>query len=196
MPNSGYQDTNQQFYRDVFDRAWSWDAYLDRSDPRHADRWQTALGHTHLTSAQQELLGSFTRRINWLVLSGAWCGDCVRQGPIFKVIADAAPSIDLRFVDRDQQPELADLLRINGALKVPVAVWLSEDFYEVQRFGDRTLSIYRAKAEREAGAACASGLVPPAADALAVEVGEWVDMVERVHHILRTAPLLRSRYAD
>ena len=196
MPSSGYQDTNQQFYRDVFDRAWSWDAYLDRSDPRHADRWQAALTHTHLTSAQQELLGGFTRRINWLVLSGAWCGDCVRQGPIFKVIADAAPSIDLRFVDRDQQPELAELLRINGALKVPVAVWLSEDFYEVQRFGDRTLSIYRAKAQREAGAACASGLMPPAADALATEIGEWVDMVERVHHILRTAPLLRSRYAD
>ena len=130
------------------------------------------------------------------MLSGAWCGDCVRQGPIFRRIAEAAPTIDLRFVDRDQQPELADLLRINGALKVPVAVWLSEDFYEVQRFGDRTLSVYRAKAGREMGAACATGLVPPAADALAVEIAEWVDMVERVHLILRTAPMLRTRHGD
>ncbi|MBI5833567.1 MAG: thioredoxin family protein [Armatimonadetes bacterium] len=196
MADSGYHDNNQQFYRDVFDRAWSWDAYLDRSDPRHADRWQAALAHTHLSAAQTTLLGGFTRKINWLVLSGAWCGDCVRQGPIFRRIAEAAPSIDLRFVDRDQQPEVADLLRINGALKVPVAVWLSEDFYEVQRFGDRTLSIYRAKMAHEAGAACASGLVPPQADALAVEIGEWVDLIERVHLILRTAPLLRSRHGD
>lgn len=196
MALSDYKDTNQTFFRDVFDRAWSYDAYLDRSDPKHADRWRAAAGSIGLTREQSMLLGGFKRQINWLVLSGVWCGDCVRQGPMFAAIAAAAPRIDLRFVERDQQPELADLLRINGALKVPVSVFLSEDFFEIQRYGDRPLSVYRAKAQRELGAACATGIVLPANEALAAETQEWVEIVERIELILRTAPLLRERYGD
>jgi len=131
-----------------------------------------------------------------LVLSGSWCGDCVRQGPILYRLAAAAPSLDLRFIDRDQYRELANVLRINGARKVPVVVYLSEDFFEVGRFGDRLLPLYRAKAARELGATCETGIVPPPAEELAAEVAGWVDLTEWMHLILRTAPLLRQRYGD
>jgi hypothetical protein len=191
-----YLDVNQALWRNAFEAAFGWNAYLQRSDIKHAERWQRAYEGTSLTEAQRTLLAGFKRRINLLVLSGVWCGDCVRQGPIFQRLAEAAPGIVLRFAERDEDAGLTDLLRVNGAKKVPVAVFLSEDFYEVQRFGDRTLSIYRAKASRELGAACATGLVPPEPEALAIEVDEWVGIAERVELILRTAPLLRARHAD
>ncbi len=193
---SEYRDLNQDLYRRHWHAGWSWDAYLASSEPVHRERWLAALERTHLTDTQTARLGGFGRQINLLVLSGVWCGDCVRQGPIFYRLANAAPRLELRFLDRDQHPELADLLRINGARKVPVALFLSEDCFEVARFGDRPLSVYRAKAAREVGASCETGLVPPAADALATEVAEWVDLTEWVHLILRTAPLLRRRYGD
>jgi thiol-disulfide isomerase/thioredoxin len=194
--SEGYLDVNQSLFRAAFESAHAWAPYLTRSDPKHAQRWRAAYEGIHLTAAQAALLSGFTRRIHLLVLSGVWCGDCSRQGPIFQRLSEAAPGLELRFAERDEDEGLTDLLRINGAKKVPVAVFLSEDFYEVQRFGDRTLSIYRARAQREFGAACATGLVPPEPEALATEVSEWVDILERVHILLRTAPLLRARHGD
>ena len=192
----GYLDLNQALFRDQFAQALGWDDYLATAQPAHLERWQAALERTQLTPAQAHLLGTFTRRINLLVLSGTWCGDCVRQGPMFYRLAQAAPLIDLRWLDREASPALTDVLRINGAKKVPVAVYLSEDFYEVGRFGDRPLSVYRAKAVRELGPACETGIVPPSEAALAAELQEWVDLTEWMHLILRTAPLLRQRYGD
>ncbi|HAZ62622.1 MAG TPA: thiol reductase thioredoxin [Armatimonadetes bacterium] len=196
MSDPKYLDRNQALFRDVFEKAHSYEAYLDRSEPKHADRWREAAKHVALTDEQKAFVGTFTRQINWLVLSGVWCGDCVRQGPIFAAIAAAAPTIDLRFTERQEGEEITDLLRINGALKVPVSVLLSEDFFEVQRFGDRTLSTYRAKAQREIGASCSTGLVVGQDDALATETAEWIDIIERVHLVLRTAPMLRERHGD
>ena len=196
MPDADYLDLNQSLFREHFAQALPWTEYLETAQPQHRQRWLDALERTTVRPAEAALLGSFVRRLNVLVLSGSWCGDCVRQGPILYRIAEAAPTVELRFIDRDQYRELANVLRINGALKVPVVVFLSEDFYEVGRFGDRLLSIYRAKAERELGASCETGIVPPAADALATEVAGWVDLHEWMHLILRTAPLLRRRYGD
>lgn len=193
---SDYLDLNQGLWRRSWDQALAWDDYLTAEDPKHQDRWRAALELTSLTAEQAELLATFTRTLHCLVLSGAWCGDCVRQGPILHRLGEAAPTLEVRFIDRDAAPELTDLLRLNGAKKVPVAVFLSEDFFEVGRFGDRTLSVYRAKAKREVGAACETGIVPPETDALATEIQEWVDLSERMHLLLRTAPLVRRRYND
>ncbi len=193
---SAYHDVHQDLFRRSFAAALPYEEYLATADPRHRERWEQAAARTSLTPAQEQLLGGFTRRINLLILSGSWCGDCVRQGPMFRCLAAAAPTIDLRFIDRDAAPELTDVLRINGAKKVPVALFLSEDFFEVGRFGDRPLSVYRAKAARELGPACETGIVPPSEEALAVELAEWVDLTEWMHLILRTAPLLRERYHD
>ena len=193
---SEYLDLHQPLWHSKWAAAQDWDTYLAASDERHRDRWLAALERTQLTAEQTALLGSFTRRIHLLVLSGVWCGDCVRQGPIFHRLAQAAPSVELRLIDRDEHADLADVLRLNGAKKVPVALFLSEDFYEVGRFGDRPLSVYRAKAQRELGASCEPGIVPPEPEALAVEVQEWVDITERMHLMLRTAPMLRRRHGD
>ena len=119
-----------------------------------------------LTSGQQALLAGFTRQMPVLCLAGAWCGDCINQCPVFDHFARITSSIDLRFIDRDARPELRDLLLINGGQRVPVLVFLSEDWFEVSRYGDRTVSLYRRLAAEQLGAACPTGLVPPPAEAI------------------------------
>ena len=102
-----------------------------------------------------------------LCLAGAWCGDCINQCPAFDHFARASPAIDLRFLDRDARPDVRDALAINGGHRVPVVVFLSEDGYEVSRYGERTLSTYRTLATEQLGPACPTGLVPPPDDATA-----------------------------
>ena len=143
---------------------------------------------------QLEIVEGFIRPLQVLCMSGVWCGDCVRQGPILERIANANPGLEVRFIDNHSHPELLNELRINGAMKVPVAVFLSEDFFELARFGDRHLGVYRMKLATETGPACATGL--GLTDALLAEdIQAWVDVFERVHAIVRLAPFYREKYA-
>ena len=42
-----------------------------------------------------------------LVMAGAWCGDCVNQCPIFERFAEQTERIQVRYFDRDDNPDLA-----------------------------------------------------------------------------------------
>ena len=79
---------------------------------------------------------------------------------------------------------------------MPVAAFLSEDFTPVLFYGDRTLSAYRAAAAAQLGSSCASGAVPPPADAIAAVVADWLDQFERVQLILRLSGRLREKHGD
>lgn len=191
-----YLDIRQKFWAGEFRKALTYEEYLGRSETRHRAKWYKMAEQITLPGPKKETVRAFTRKMPVLVLSGVWCGDCVRQGPMLKRIASANPSIDLRFVERVDGAQLTDELRINGAMKVPVAVFLSEDHYEIGRFGDRLLTAYRRMAATQLGPACDTGLVAPPEDELQAEISEWVDIFERMHLILRLAPLLRERYED
>ena len=190
-----YSDIRQEFWRSQFDGANPMDPYLAAGKESHRAKWEAMAERITLSDEQRQRAATLVRNMPVLCLSGIWCGDCVRQGPILQAIADASPGVDLRLAERVDDP-LAEELRINGALKVPVVVLLSEDFFEVARIGDRMLSTYRKKAQRELGPTCEVGLVPPAAEELAVEIDEWLDELERAQWILRLSPLLRQRYGD
>jgi hypothetical protein len=181
----------------AFAAALPYESFLDRhATPDQRERWQAFHGRVALTAAQRALLGGFVRRMPVLVLAGAWCGDCVNQCPIFAHFAAAAPSIDLRLLDRDALPSIAAHLKVCGGQRVPVAAFFSEDFTPILFYGDRTLSAYRAAVATQLGESCASGAAPPPADAIAAVVADWLDQFERVHHILRLSARLRQKHAD
>lgn len=189
-------DKRKELWARSFAVAKPYEAYMADSPAAHQQRWQESRSRISLSPAQRQLLASFRRKLNVLVLSGSWCGDCARQCPMLAAIAEASPTIDLRFIDNQQDPELRDELRIHGAARVPAAVFLSEDMFEVARGVDRTLSVYRRKARTELGAACDTGLVAAPADEAAAELQEWLDIFERSHLLLRVSPFLRNRHGD
>ena len=149
-------------WSDVFAEALPYDAFLDRhATAAQRPRWDAMHARFRLTGEQAGLLAGFTRRMPVLCLAGAWCGDCINQCPAFDHFARASPALDLRFLDRDARAEVRDALAINGGHRVPVVVFLSEDWHEVFHYGERTLSTYRRLAIDQLGPACPTGLVPP-----------------------------------
>jgi len=180
-----------------FESALPYDKFLDQyATPSQRVRWDAMHARFALTSAQRELITGFARRMPVICLAGAWCGDCINQCPAFDHFAQASSRIELKFLDRDAKPELRNLLAINGGHRVPVVVFLSEDWFEVSRFGERTLSIYRRLAAEQLGSSCPTGLVPPPDEALAVNTAEWLAEFERAQLILRLSPRLRSKHGD
>jgi hypothetical protein len=183
--------------RAEFESAAPYDRYLALAKPHEVENWRTFHGRVRPTAAQTALIGSFTRRINVLCISGAWCGDCVQQCPMFDHIARANPAaIDLRFVDRDEHAGLSDRLTICGGKRVPVVIFMNEDFDFAALAGDRTLSRYRALAGRALGSSCPLPGAPVPADEVAATLQDWVGEFERVHLMLRLSSKLRQRHGD
>jgi len=194
--NSKYWDLNQDFFKSKFEQGLDYKSFMAKSKEHEQSRWQAIYDRINLTDDQKKLLKGFTRKMNVLCMTGAFCGDCVRQCPIMQHIAEVSDVIDLRFVDRDTNPDLSERLRILGGTRVPVVVFLSEDFFEFARFGDRTLSTYRKMASEQIGVACQTGIVPPPEAELIILTQEWVDIFERPQLALRLSPMLRERYGD
>lgn len=192
------RDGRREFWKEHFDMAGDYEAYLAESSAEHARRWRDLEAQLPALRDQQVgRLSDYGRTLNVLFYSGVWCGDCVRQGPMVRRIAEACgPELTLRYIDRERSPRLQEELRILGGRRVPVVVFLSEDFFEVGRFGDRLLSAYRAKAQLDVGAACDTGLAPAPGHQLEAEVEDWVAVFERMLLMVRLSGFLRQRHGD
>jgi hypothetical protein len=186
---------SRDFLRSKHDAALSYEAYL-ATDPEKGERWSTIYDQVALGDAQRRLLGGFVRDMRVLCLSGIWCGDCVQQGPLLQRIAEASDRIDLRWLERDEHLDLAERVRINAGLRVPMVIFMAEDGEPVSVAGDRSLARYRAMAARQLGAVCPLPGAPVADDELADTLQDWLDEFERVHLLLRVSGRLRQLHGD
>lgn len=171
--------------------------YLATGKPEQQASWRKIYDQVKLTDAQRALLGGFTRQMNVIAVSGIWCGDCVRQGPMFEKIAEASKGkICLKWVDRDEHMDLQENVKINAGNRVPVVVFCAEDYELVGWYGDKPLSRYRAVAAKALGASCPLPGAAVPGDELAAELADWIDEFERVHWVLRLSARLRQKHGD
>jgi thiol-disulfide isomerase/thioredoxin len=192
----GYYDKRSKFWRKHFEAGMTLESFRKSGKPEEAALWKERADRTpELTKEQITRLEGYNRELNILVYAGTWCGDCSRQAPMLKKLADAAgEKVKLRLVDRESSKELQDELRLVGGLRVPVVVFMTEDFWEVGRFGERLLHVYRSKAAREIGRGMDEGVLSP--HALEKEMSDWLDIFERMLLMVRLSPPLRKRHGD
>ena len=190
-----YQDNRAEFWKKHYQMALPYEEYL-QTDPEKAQRWRDFEPRApELTPDQKKRVQGFNREINILAMVGIWCGDCVRTISIIRKIAEAAgDKVNIRFIERETSPELMEELRVMGATRVPRLVFLTEDYWEIDRAGDRVLPVYRAKAAREAGMNYDAGVMTP--KAMEEETEAWLDIFERALLMTRLAPPLRKRHND
>ena len=179
----------------LHESAMSYDDYLAET-PDRAIPWRENDARIQLSEEQQALLSSFVREMNVIVLSGVWCGDCSSQGPMLAAIAAASPTIDLRWLDRDEAAELSEHLSINAGHRVPTVVFMAEDYEPVSVMGDRTLTRYRSMAERNLGASCDIPGATIPKDEYSETLQEWLNEFERVQLLLRLSARLRQKHGD
>jgi thioredoxin-like negative regulator of GroEL len=188
---------NREFLSNNFAAGLAYDYYVKTGTDEQQRRWAQAFETCKLTGPQFKLLESFVRQMNVLVVSGIWCGDCVQQAPLMQRIALAAPGkINLRVVDRDVHKELSSQLKINAGDRVPVVLFLAEDYELCSIYGERTLSRYRTIARKQLGESCEIAILPPDADEQAATLADWLGEFERVQLMLRISPRLRKKHGD
>lgn len=188
---------NAEYLRSKFEAGLSYDDYIQTGKPDQQEAWTTIYNQIELTAPQKKLLAGFGREMRLICVSGIWCGDCVQQGPLLQRIAEGAPEkIRLVWLDRDEHKDLAEQLKINAGMRVPVVLFLAEDDELVSVYGDRTITRYRAIAERQLGAACPMPGAPVPTEELAATLQDWLDEFERVQLLLRLSARLRQKHED
>ncbi|CAG1008031.1 hypothetical protein PHYC_03510 [Phycisphaerales bacterium] len=190
-----------EYLRSKFDQALPYQKYMLTGTPDQAENWRRferlARDHASFDSNQRAAVRDWVRKINVLVVSGLWCGDCVAQCPLLAMIADEKPElIDVRFVDRDRHKDLAERVKICGGYRVPTAIFMNEEFDFVSLMGDKSLARLRALAAKSLGANCPLPTAAVPADEIRATMGDWLGETERVHLLLRLSPKLRERHGD
>lgn len=84
-----------------------------------------------------ETLQSLQQKQTWLVITEAWCGDSAQVTPVLNKIAETTPAIDLKFVYRDEHPELMDAFLTNGGRSIPKLIALDTNLEVLFAWGPR-----------------------------------------------------------
>ena len=189
--------TQPAYLRAKHEAGHAYADYVATAKPDKQEAWQKIYDQVTLDTRQQQLLGEFCRDIKVIVVSGTWCGDCVRQGPMIQKIAEAsAGRVDLKWVDRDEHMDLQEQVKVCGGNRVPVVIFAAEDFELVGYAGDKLLRRYRIAAAQALGANCPLPGAPVPQEELDAELQDWVDEFERVHLLLRLSGRLRKKHGD
>jgi hypothetical protein len=164
----------------------------------HREPWDQRYEQLELDPAQRALVAGFERGMRILCMTGTWCGDCALQGAAMARVAEANPSkIDLRFIPRSEDfAEVVAAVRLNAGFRVPMTMFMAEDFEPVALFGDRTLSRYRAMARKQLPPFETVAMSPPPDDPVREVLREALDEFERVQLLLRLSPRLRQKHGD
>ena len=83
-----------------------------------------------VSEPMQALMKSIAHPQLWLVITEAWCGDGAQSIPYLAKLAELNPLITLRFLFRDEHPEVMDAYLTNGNRSIPKLVATSGDLQE------------------------------------------------------------------
>lgn len=93
---------------------------------------------TELSSEMLDVLQRINRKIIWVVLTEAWCGDAAQSVPAIAKIAAATPTIDLKLLLRDENLDVMDAYLTNGGRSIPKLIVLdAETMEELGTWGPR-----------------------------------------------------------
>ena len=184
-------------YQAKFDSGLTYGSFLEKyGTPDQQKKWAAVHACVKITESQRTLLASFVREMKVLVLSGAWCGDCVNQCPIFDHFQSINPKIRIHYFDRDDHPDLGEELKTCGGHRVPSVLFLSEDNFVCGRYGDKTLAKFRELAAKQLGPSCPTGMGAVDQPLLDQVNQEWLNEFERIQLMLRLSGRLRELHQD
>lgn len=123
-------------YRSYWERGLPFEAYLEGVE-ENEEQWVGNWRKHDPPEWALERASALEEPRRLLVLSEDWCGDASNTVPVLARLAEAAPTLELRVVERDVNPELMDAYTTGGSRSIPVAVVLDEDFEPLGRWGPR-----------------------------------------------------------
>jgi hypothetical protein len=123
-------------FGEIWGRSLTVREFLERAKEPHRSLWEgiyrNAMAPEWSASALPE--GTVLRLI---MLAEDWCMDTNNTAPVLARFAEVVPGVSLRFLLRDENPEVMDRYLWNGARSIPVVIILDEAYRELGHWGPR-----------------------------------------------------------
>lgn len=120
----------------LFASGLTWEAWLAAAEsPERRDTMARSRAAQGMDAATRAFPAGLPRPVRVLAIAEDWCGDVVRHAPVLQAIADATPGLEVRFVRRDQHPDLFVRFLTNGGEAIPKFIFLSEGWVECGNWG-------------------------------------------------------------
>jgi len=78
----------------------------------------------------KSIVSSISEPWIWLVITEGWCGDAAQIIPAFVKIVDLNPNFSIKFILRDEHPNVMDAYVTNGSRSIPKLVVLNANTLE------------------------------------------------------------------
>ena len=165
----------KEITRDIIEKAWTYDDYRTEIDDLFAQGKSTGDNHseaimnytklnifrmkrldktTRLTEDALAQIQKEDRKITWLVITEAWCGDAAQIIPVLNKLAEENKNINLKMILRDENLEVMDQFLTNGTRSIPILIVLDSETLEVlNSWGPRPVEVQKMVMEAKANAA-------------------------------------------
>ncbi len=80
-------------------------------------------------------LSALPRIVNVVAIAEDWCGDVVRHVPVLQRLAEVAPKLRVRFITRQQHPDVFARFLTNGGEAIPQFIFLNDAWVECGNWG-------------------------------------------------------------
>ena len=89
-----------------------------------------------LNPAQETRIKSTANNFKLLIITEGWCGDASQILPVVERFANAL-NVSTHYIFRDENMDLMEKYKTNGAASIPIIIGVNEDNEEAFRFGPR-----------------------------------------------------------
>ncbi|HEY5125157.1 MAG TPA: thioredoxin family protein [Ignavibacteria bacterium] len=151
--------------REILDNAYNYQSFRKMIDKLLAEGKTTGANHSpemldytklniqrmnrldKTTVINNELLEKLKnpgRKLIWMIIAEAWCGDVSMNVPVIAKIAENSNSIELRIILRDEYPEVMNAYLTNGGKAIPILVCFNaETLEELGKWGPRPAPVQK-----------------------------------------------------
>jgi hypothetical protein len=123
-------------WKAIFDSGQDYAAWLAAAEaPEQRDKVEAQRQALALEPAVAGFLAALPRPVPVVAIAEDWCGDVVRHVPVLQCMAEAGPQLLVRYISREQHPDVFVRFLTNGGEAIPKFIFLSDRFIECGSWG-------------------------------------------------------------
>jgi hypothetical protein len=123
-------------FEDIWKRALTVREFLEKAKEPYRSLWEGIYRNARAPEWSASAVPAGTT-LRMIMLAEDWCMDTNNTAPFLARFAEAVPCVSLRFLLRDENPEVMDRYLYNGSRSIPVVIVLDEAFRELGHWGPR-----------------------------------------------------------
>lgn len=124
-------------YGEYWSEGTPFETWLEEEVEEHRDLWTGVYRRHETPDRAVDRAARLEGDWRLLVLAEDWCGDASNTVPVLARFAEAAPNVEMRVLERDENLDLMDRHLTDGGRAIPIAVVLDEDLRPQGSWGPR-----------------------------------------------------------